>query len=670
MSSIQRTHLSGWWLFLPAILLTTLIYWGGLTGSYLFDDYPNIVDNKGVQPADANLPTLVRAALSSPSSEFKRPLASLSFGLNYLASGLNPYWMKLTNLIIHLINGLLTFCLVRLLLWSAADLDVPPTPKGSVKRINMVAAIISSGWLLLPINLTAVLYVVQRMESLANIFVLTGLIGYIAGRRQMLRSHLRTGLLISASSLIIPTGIGLLAKETAVMLPAYAFLIECAIFRFNQAPSWRRISNPQTAVADVGIKGAPRSLDVTILTLFAIVLVAPLALGLIWLLPGILRAESWASRDFTLTTRLLSELRVIVDYIFWTLLPRPEDLSFYHDDFVASTSLVRPWTTGICALALASVFAFALWARKQYPLVFLGFMLFFVCHTLTATILPLELIYEHRNYFASLGLLLALIPALIPTTATASSPAPFALIRQTVVACLVFWWASLTAMTAQAWGDPLRLAEELASRAPDSPRAQYELGRTYIIYSHYDPASPFTRLAYAPLERAASLPNSSILPQQALIFMNARMGLPIESSWWTSMIKKLSARKPGVQDESSLSALTQCARERHCDLPKDQMSEAFSAATSHGASSARLLSIYSDYAWNIAGDRTLAEGLIRKAIANQGREPAYLITLSRMLIAEGRNVEARQIVERLKQLNIGGQLNDSIADLNASLSER
>ncbi len=40
--------------------------------------------------------------------------------------------------------------------------------------------------MLLPINLTGVLYVVQRMESMANLFVLLGLIGYVAGRRRML----------------------------------------------------------------------------------------------------------------------------------------------------------------------------------------------------------------------------------------------------------------------------------------------------------------------------------------------------------------------------------------------------------------------------------------------------------------------------------------------------
>ena len=86
----------------------------------------------------------------------------------------------------------------------------------------------------------------------------------------------------------------------------------------------------------------------------------------------------------------------------------------------------------------------------------------------------------------------------------------------------------LTASTAYAWGNSLRLARDLAERAPDSPRAQYELGRSYIIASKYNPDSPYTPLVYPPLEHAAKLPDSSILPQQALIFFNARMHRPIK----------------------------------------------------------------------------------------------------------------------------------------------
>ncbi len=754
---------------LAAFAATTAVYWPGLYGGFLFDDYPNIVDNHGVQIRDASVPSLARAALSSPSSEFKRPLASLSFAANYLATGLDPYWMKLTNLLIHLFNGLLVFFLTRLLLRSADLRSFPGTDAwtsapaaDNARRMGIVAALVAGAWMLLPINLTGVLYVVQRMESMANAFVLLGLIGYVASRRHMLApataigngvepspivgggpevraeydlptrqspqspagSHRsRNGFIGCVASIILPAALGVLAKETAVMLPLYALLIEWALFRFRRRPAGVAPCQ-DAATASTPLAGADRRL----IALFGLVLALPIIVGLAWLLPSLLRASAWATRDFTLGTRLLSEARIVVDYIGWTLLPTPHALSFYHDDFNVSTGVLSPWTTLACMLVLAALVAFAVWVRKRQPLLALGIALFLGCQLLTGTILPLELIYEHRNYFASYGLLLAIVPLLAappprgwslsalvrdqsdapaaeapaapveashaPVAAAAAGPQvtvdtaayldpdvqtpadtdayalPMALPRYVLLGGLLLFWTALTGVTAYAWSSPLLLAEDLAQRAPDSPRAQYELGRTYIIYSHYDPASPFTRLAYAPLERSARLPDSSILPEQALIFMNARMHLPLKDAWWDSMIAKLKAHPPGVQDESSLGALTQCARSGGCDLPKGRMMDAFMAALSHPHPGARLLATYGDYAWNVLDDHALGLRMTEDAVKTSPDEPAYQITLIRMLVVEGQIEDARQALQRLATLNIGGRLNGSLDELRKLIEQR
>ena len=116
MMSLPRVRHSGWFWLLIALLLVAAIYWPGLSGGWLFDDYSSIVSNQALQIADLRLASLINAVLSSTASEFKRPLASLSFALNYRATGLDPYWMKLTNVVIHLLNGLLVFVLTRALL--------------------------------------------------------------------------------------------------------------------------------------------------------------------------------------------------------------------------------------------------------------------------------------------------------------------------------------------------------------------------------------------------------------------------------------------------------------------------------------------------------------------------------------------------------------------------
>lgn len=627
------------------LLLATVVYWHGLKGGFLFDDYPNIVDNRGVQPTSASLASLARAALSSPSSDFKRPLASLSFAANYLATGLDPYWMKLTNLVIHLLNGLLVYVLARAMLVEAPGKNQRVQP-------DIVAALIAAGWMLLPINLTAVLYVVQRMESMANLFVLLGLIGYVTGRRRMLDrpTESTTGFLLCLASIIFPAAIGILAKETAVMLPLYALSLEWALFSFRRSRYGAgREENTQ-----------PHRWDVRIVVLFLLLLVLPIIVGLGWLLPGLLKPETWATRDFSLGTRLLSETRIVVDYVSWTLIPTPGALSFYHDDFCISTGLLTPWSTLASIALLAVVLTLMVWLRSRLPLAALGIALFLGCQLLTGTILPLELIYEHRNYFASFGLLLAVVPLLaVPRSAWLALP------RHVLLAGLMLLWTALTAITSYSWGNPLRLAEDLALRAPQSPRAQYELGRTFIIYSHYDPDSPFTRMAYPALERAAALPDSSILPEQALIFMNARMRLPLKDAWWESLIAKLKARKSTVQDESSLGALTQCAKESHCDLPQKRMVQAYRAALSHPFPSARLLAMYGDYAWNSLDDHLLGEQMTNQAVKEAPRESAYRITLVRMLAAQGQTDAARAALHDLEALNVGGSLDGNLSELRA-----
>jgi hypothetical protein len=380
----MRTNVKFTYLMLfIAMLVTAMVYWPGLSGSFLFDDYPNILDNPGVQPRDASLASLVRAALSSPSSEFSRPLSSLSFAANYLTTGLNPYWMKLTNLVIHLLNGLLVFFLASALLESATDMTATSNGFSAVPEATSIhahsgsiALLIAASWMLLPINLTAVLYIVQRMESLANLFVLIGLIGYVAARRRMLSnrdlSPATSGapgwgdFWLCAASITLPTAFGLLAKETAVMLPFYALLIECFLYGFRVA----NLVYPKSA--DPISSKATRVFDRRLLALYFFVLAIPFIAGAVLLLPSLLQPDLWNTRNFTLSTRLLSEARIVIDYVFWTVLPTPHALSFYHDNFNVSSGVLAPWTTLASLLALAGFVVLTWWLRQRLPLTALG----------------------------------------------------------------------------------------------------------------------------------------------------------------------------------------------------------------------------------------------------------------------------------------------------------
>src|SRR6185312_11346919 len=76
--------------------------------------------------------------------------------------------------------------------------------------------------------------------------------------------------------------------------------------------------------------GMPARADKRIWALFTVTLFVPAILGFLWLLRGVLRPGTLAGRDFTLAQRLLTEPRVLVDYLHWTLLPNPMVLSLYH----------------------------------------------------------------------------------------------------------------------------------------------------------------------------------------------------------------------------------------------------------------------------------------------------------------------------------------------------
>jgi hypothetical protein len=629
------------WIWLLAVLLATAAaYAPGISGNFLFDDFPNIVDNEGVHVTTWSVPALLNAALSSPSSEFKRPLASLSFAMNYLISGANPAGMKVTNIVIHLLNGLAAFALLRLL--SAGATREPS------RQDETLAAMAVALWLVMPINVTAVLYVVQRMESLANLFVLLALLGYVAGRRDMLLRG--RSIAVAAISIILGSVLGLLCKETAILTPLYAAIIEVIVFRGRARD--RQDGSVRTS----------RS----VITFFLLVLVLPFIAGSIMVVPSLFAQTTWAPRSFTMPERLLSECRIVVDYIAWTLLPTPPNLSFYHDDFIVSTGWLQPWTTLVSALVLAALAMTAWLLRKRKPLVALGIALFFACHTLTATIIPLELIYEHRNYFSSLGLALALVTLARVDDATGiQSPRRRATILG--LAVLGAYYLGMTAFTATRWANPLSLAQELAIRAPDSPRAQYELGRTYVIASGYRPTSPFVQPAYAALEKAAALPRSSTLPEQALIFFAAKLHQPIKDAWWASMEAKLRTGPVSIEDESAIMSLATCALQQGCDLPFNKLLDVYQAALSHPAPHSRLLAAYADFAWSGLDDHTLGYAMIRLATEKEPAEPAYHVTTLRFALAMGDRKVADDQMARLRSLNVGGRLDATIAPLQKQI---
>ena len=648
-----------WLLLAIAVVVTAVVYWPGLSGGWVFDDYPNIVDNAAIHitPGHSTLAAWVNSAISSPSSFLHRPLASLTFSLNWYFGGGDPWPFKLTNVAIHLINGVLLFFMLRTLLRLLA------LRAGAFYRLSggqsfqavdeaaatRLALIVSAAWMLLPINLMAVLYVVQRMESLCQIFVAASLWAYLHGRWMMLTAtdarRDRSGFALSVSGIVLGTVIGLMSKETAVLLPLFAFLAEWIVLRFARKeplPEGERKSNH----------------DSRILWTFVVTLFVPAVIGFLWLLRGVLRPAALAGRDFTLAQRLLTEPRVLVDYLHWTLLPNPMVLSLYHDEIVKSTGLLTPWTTLGAIVLLLALIVIAVCLRSRRPLVSLGIAWFFAAQLLTATIIPLELVYEQRMYFASIGVLLAAGALLLGLQWKVVLP----ILRGFIVAVAVLWFAVATNLRAREWSNPLGLAVTEADRHPESPRAVYEAGRLLLIASNYEPGKAMDG-AWKYLREAAALPDASALPEQAMIMLADHKQHGDDRAYWDSMTRKLRDHPTRQEDISALISLTNCYQANICKFDIINLQHAYEAALSRPHPIARLDGAYADFQRDILHDDMQAEKYLASAVHKAPSESAYRIDLAALYARNGQTELALEQIDALRRMNLAGRLDRDIAML-------
>ncbi len=221
---LQNYRFSQFIYFLP-FLLCTILYLPGLNGGFLFDDYPNIIANSAVYLENLSLSSLKEAAFSSYSGKLQRPVSMISFALNHWAiNSLDVYGFKTFNLILHILNGALLFVFLKLL----TNNPIIEQPN-NFKKDWFIFSVVSA-WLISPLHVSTVLYVVQRMAMLSAFFVLCGLISYIFFREHLNKKHNGKSLLylfLFAGCVLLAT----LSKENGILLPYFALLLELVFFR-------------------------------------------------------------------------------------------------------------------------------------------------------------------------------------------------------------------------------------------------------------------------------------------------------------------------------------------------------------------------------------------------------------------------------------------------------
>jgi tetratricopeptide (TPR) repeat protein len=368
---------------LGAILAVTgALYWAGLSGDLVLDDAATLEPVARLAQGE-----LTWSEALVQHNNF-RPIAMASYMLNWLTTGDRVWPLKLTNLLVHLLCGVLVFLL------SDRLLGRPVT--GVDHRRPWVALWIAACWLLAPLLVSTVLYVTQRMAALVTLFTLAALLAYVHGRERIAAGR-AGGLGLVAASLGVFWPLAILSKENGVLVPILIAVVELFFFAGGKshAPG-KQAADQAPRTARLVLAG---SLAAAIVVGVAIAVAAPEAIFF-----------NYAYRPFTAWERLLTEWRILFDYLAnLLLLPGATPFGIYHDDYPKSLGLLEPATTLLAGIAWLVVLVIGWFTRGTRAGVLLfGLWFFLAAHLVESTLLPLELYFEHRNYLPSVGVFFAL----------------------------------------------------------------------------------------------------------------------------------------------------------------------------------------------------------------------------------------------------------------------
>ena len=424
--------------------VTALCYWPSLGGPFIFDDAPNL-ELLGVRGGIDSFDAFVEFVSSAQAGPLGRPLSLASFVADSQTWPADPLSFRITNLLIHFVNGLLVLFLAQALLALHVE-------RRTAWRLAVICMAI---WIIHPLLVSTTAYVIQRMTQLASLFVLTGLLSYLHGRK-MLDSQPARGWAwiivgMGASGLL-----AILSKESGILLPLYALVIELTVF--SQAPLSRGRNSALIALLAVPALAMP-----------AYVLLS-------W---GALQA-GFEFRPYSLGERLLTQAVVLMEYARQVIAPSLSGLGIIHDDFPVSRGLLNPVSTLLSVAVIVAAAAGALWQRRRWPLVSFGILWFLAGHSLEAGPLPLELYFEHRNYLPLIGPVIA-VCSLLPLV-----PARFGRYAWAGVALFLAFEAFITWQSAKLWGDEDLMMHVASVHHPDSLRVQQYAGNRYILAGRFD----------------------------------------------------------------------------------------------------------------------------------------------------------------------------------------
>jgi tetratricopeptide (TPR) repeat protein len=431
--------------FLILSAFVFLSYHNTFNASWHLDDRPNIVNNYYLHLESLQPDQLVKTFFTNPKNPEQlgkrpyRPLACLTLALNWFVGQNDVTGYHFVNITIHILLGFFIVIFVLNLF------KTPNLKKYPQDNIFLIAFLASLLWAVNPIQTQAVTYIVQRMAQLAAMFYLLGMLAYLKAR--LSDSFNRSILWLCACFVFYLLGI--FSKPNAAMLPAALVLMEMTFFQ------------------NLGDKKTRRKIYLIVFVVGSGIVL----LGSVLFLKGNpLSVLNYDSRPFTLAERVLTQPRVVLFYISQIFYPLPDRLSIAHD-VVLSSSLLKPWTTIPSIMIIFGLIGFSLWQLKNRPVLCFAILFFFLNHVIESSVIPLEIIFEHRNYLPSM---LLFFPVAYLLSYLLSTYKQNRLIYRLIVLLIISvasFFAAGTYIRNQAWKNDITLWQDAVAKAPNNARA-------------------------------------------------------------------------------------------------------------------------------------------------------------------------------------------------------
>ncbi|MDP3858333.1 MAG: tetratricopeptide repeat protein [Stagnimonas sp.] len=638
--------LAGWrYGLLLAALLTLGLYSLGLSGPFLFDDRSSIVLNPAVQPEHLDAQSLAAAWSGNRSGPLGRPIASLSFALDFaLAGELKPYGYKVTNTVLHVLCGMALFGFLNALLRAGSLAGTLPDSLRS--RARAVAALATALWLLHPLHVSTVLYVVQRMAVLAALFGFLGLWAYANGRYRQLQGQSGwTGILLAMPLMTVAAA---LSKENGLLTPLLCLVCEACFFRLQA----------QT-------QGIRRALRGGALLLIALAGSAAILWGsAIW--SAVL--NGFADRPFDLQTRLLTEARVLCWYLQLLVVPNLAEMNLYHDDIPLSTAFDTPPITMLALAALAAMVASALIFRKRAALYSFAVLFFFVGHLLESSVVALELVFEHRNYAPSAGLALLAAGLIFQLAASRRR------LAAGLAVAMLLLFSILLAERSRLFSDDFLLLKHSLQYHPRSVRTQLWAGDVYKLMAERAAPRDVARLrdlANGHYLRAAALDPSETIGLFEVLIRSYQQGQPPDQAHRDELFRRLREEPPHAGTIVATDDFVRSILRDELAVPEGEGLATVNALLANprlrGDRRGTVLADRANLLWR-AGEHDLA--LASMAEAQQLRPWDAYLALNRAvsLLQLGRLDEAETLLALAKRLD-RGELNEGLELLSRELRE-